>query len=110
MDTCRYFEFVLVADTIADVILLGCVADPDSGSGVFLTPGSGIRNRFFPDPGSHPHIFGNLMTIFWVESSIILCKVAQIFFFTSSKLIPRSRIRDKHPGSATLLIGFSFQI
>ncbi len=24
------------------------VADP--GSGAFLTPGSGIRNRFFPDP------------------------------------------------------------
>jgi hypothetical protein len=22
------------------------------GSGAFLTPGSGIRNRFFPDPGS----------------------------------------------------------
>ncbi len=30
------------------------VADPDPGSGIrcFLTPGSGIRNRFFPDPGS----------------------------------------------------------
>ncbi len=24
----------------------------DPGSGAFLTPGSGIRNRFFPDPGS----------------------------------------------------------
>jgi len=30
----------------------GSVADPDPGSGAFLTPGSGIRNRFFPDPGS----------------------------------------------------------
>jgi hypothetical protein len=28
------------------------VADPDPGSGSFLTPGSGIRNRFFTDPGS----------------------------------------------------------
>ncbi len=28
------------------------VADPDPGSGAFLAPGSGIRNRFFPDPGS----------------------------------------------------------
>jgi hypothetical protein len=28
------------------------VADPDPGSGTFLPPGSGIRNRFFPDPGS----------------------------------------------------------
>ncbi len=29
------------------------VADPDPGSSAFLTPGpgSGIRNRFFPDPG-----------------------------------------------------------
>jgi hypothetical protein len=28
------------------------VADPDPGSGAFLTPGSGIRNGFIPDPGS----------------------------------------------------------
>jgi hypothetical protein len=27
------------------------IADPDLGSGVFFTPGSGTRNRFFPDPG-----------------------------------------------------------
>jgi hypothetical protein len=35
------------------------VANPDPGSGVFLTPGSGIRNRFFriSDPGSQTHIF-----------------------------------------------------
>ena len=32
----------------------GSVADLDPGSGIgcFLTPGSGIRNRFFPDPGT----------------------------------------------------------
>jgi hypothetical protein len=33
----------------------------DPGSGAFLTPGSGIRNRFIPDPGSRildpKHIF-----------------------------------------------------
>jgi hypothetical protein len=28
------------------------VADPDPGLGAFLTAGSGIRNRFIPDPGS----------------------------------------------------------
>jgi hypothetical protein len=33
------------------------VANPDPGSGAFLTPGSGIRNRFFPDPGSQIHTF-----------------------------------------------------
>jgi hypothetical protein len=47
-------------------------ADPDPGSGAFLTPGSGIRNRFFPDPGSQPHTFESSMTVFWVKSSIIL--------------------------------------
>jgi hypothetical protein len=28
------------------------VVDPDPGSGAFLPQGSGIRNEFFPDPGS----------------------------------------------------------
>jgi hypothetical protein len=50
-----------------------------SGIGCFLTPGSGIRNRFFPDPGSQDHIFKSFLTIFLVKSSIILWKLAQIF-------------------------------
>jgi hypothetical protein len=33
------------------------VADPDPGSGAFLTSGSGIRNRFCLNPGSQTHIF-----------------------------------------------------
>jgi hypothetical protein len=37
---------------IISIIVLLSVADPDPGSGAFLTPGSGIRDRFFPDPGS----------------------------------------------------------
>ncbi len=39
---------------ICGSMLLISVADPDPGSGAFLTPGSGIRNRFFriPDPKS----------------------------------------------------------
>ncbi len=48
------------------------VADPDPGSGAFLTPGSGIRNRFFPDPGSQIHIFESLLTIIGVNRPIIL--------------------------------------
>jgi hypothetical protein len=48
-----------------------------------LDPGSGIG--FFP--GSQAHIFERSMTIFWVKS-IILCKLAQIFFFTCSKVKP----------------------
>jgi hypothetical protein len=49
----------------------------DLGYGAFLTP----------DPGSQTHIFESLVTIFWVKSSIILRKLAQIFVFTTSKLI-----------------------
>ncbi len=62
------------------------VADQDPGSGAFFTPGSGIRNRFFPDPGSQTHIFESLVTIFWVKSSIILWKLAKIFFFRLPKI------------------------
>jgi hypothetical protein len=40
------------------------VADPDPGSGAFLIPGFGIRNRIFPDPGSQTHIFQGIVTIF----------------------------------------------
>ncbi len=47
------------------------VADPDPGSGIgcFLSPGSGIRNRFIPDPGSRiPNLY------FWEPSDNFLGK------------------------------------
>jgi hypothetical protein len=34
------------------ILDLGVKKAPDPGSGAFLTPGPGIRNRFFPDPRS----------------------------------------------------------
>jgi hypothetical protein len=43
-----------------------------SGSGIRCLFDPGIRNRFFPDPGSQTHIFESLVTTFWVRSSIIL--------------------------------------
>ncbi len=46
-------------------LILDSVADPDPGSGTFLTPGSGIRNRFFPDPGSD-HYFRELKANFFL--------------------------------------------
>jgi hypothetical protein len=52
--------------------------DPDPCA--FLTPRYGIRNRFFPDPGFQTHIFESLLAIFGVKSSIILSKLAQLFF------------------------------
>ncbi len=39
-------------------------ADPDPGSGAFLTPGSEIREKYFPDPGSNSY--------FWELTSIVL--------------------------------------
>ncbi len=45
----------------------------------------GIRNRCFPDPGSQTHTFESLVTIFWAKSSIILWKLAQIFFLQHFK-------------------------
>jgi hypothetical protein len=115
----------------------------DPGLGAFLTPGSGIRNRFIPDPGSRipdpgsqTHIFESLLTTFWVKkfhnslkfgpnffleqfkNKILLnfgkfvatkkCLTKDFFFtplFCTCFWIrdPRSGIRDKHPGSATLL-------
>ncbi len=57
-------EVTLLAKVRPDTVLYS-VADPDPGSGAFLTPGSGIRNGFFfgsriSDPGS---IFGK--QFFW---------------------------------------------
>ncbi len=48
-------------------MILPSVADPDPGSVAFWTPGSGILDRFFLDPGSQTHIFERLETIFWVK-------------------------------------------
>jgi hypothetical protein len=52
--------------------------DPDPCA--FLTPRFMIRNRFFPDTGFQTHIFESLLAIFGVKSSIILSKLAQLFF------------------------------
>jgi hypothetical protein len=60
--------------------LLFSAADPDPGSGAFLTPGSGIG--FSRIPNSY---FESLVITFWVKSSIILWNLAHIVFFSSSK-------------------------
>jgi hypothetical protein len=56
------------------------------GSSAFLTPGSQDPEEVFPYPGPQTYIFERLMTIVGVKSSIILCKLAQIFSFASSKI------------------------
>jgi hypothetical protein len=49
------------------------VADPDPGSGAFLTPGSGIGFFRIPD---QTHIFESLVTIYWVENLYNSLKIA----------------------------------
>jgi hypothetical protein len=61
----------------------------DPGSGAFLTPGSGIRNRFFPDPGSRISDPGSQDHIFKSFDNFLGKKVLYIFenwpkFFSSA--------------------------
>ncbi len=115
----------------AGSVLVTSVADP--GSDALLTPGSGIRNRFFPDPGSQTHVFESLVKIesfenwpkFFQHSKhkiiINFVKFVATKKITTTNFSPLSfvalfgsgirdpgwikiRIRDKHPGSATLLV------
>ncbi len=60
------------------------VADPDAGSGAFLSldPGLGISFFWIPDP---IHISNSLLKIFWVKNTSILCQLTQIFLYTCSK-------------------------
>jgi hypothetical protein len=59
------------------------VADPDSESNAFLTPGSGSGMNN-PD-----HISQSLETIFWVKIILILW---------CGSMMEKNWIRDKHPG------------
>jgi hypothetical protein len=116
------------------------VADPDLGSGAFLTPGSGIRNRFIPDlrsripksyfselsdnflskkfcnslkfgPNFFLHLFKKKIILHFVKF-VATKKMYENKFFSAHLFCScfwirdagwvKIRIRDKHPGSATL--------
>jgi hypothetical protein len=51
--------------------------------------GSGIRNRFFTDPGSRTQIFDSLMTNFWIKVKFFL-----LFWCCCCIRDPRPEIRD----------------
>ena len=80
------FDDAVVTAVTAYVLVsvVASVADSDPGSGVFLTPGSGIRNRFFPDPGSQTHIFESLVTYFGKKYNTSL-KIGPNFFLQHFK-------------------------
>ncbi len=84
--------------------LLICVENPDPGFGAFLTPGSGMgKENHDPDPESgsgmnNPdHISESLEPIFWV-------KIFEFFDVDQGSGMEKIRNREKHPGSATLLL------
>ncbi len=97
------------------VIARSSVADPDSGSGAFLTPGSGMGKKsgsgsWMNNPN---HIFESLTKFFWVKilNFFDVDPGSGMKKFGSGSGIQNPRrkkvgsgIRDKHPGSATLAL------
>jgi hypothetical protein len=106
-----YDVFEIFTKTRVPVCLVLRIWDPvpfrplDPGSGAFLTPRSGgwVINQ---DPGSgsginNPdHISESLETIFWV-------KIRKFFDADPGSGMEKIRVRDKHPGSATLPVGMA---
>jgi hypothetical protein len=83
------------------------VADPDAGSGAFLTPGSGMGKKSGSGSGinNRDHISESLETIFGVKiiKFFDLDPGSGIFLtIDPGSGVEKNRIWDKHPGSATL--------
>ncbi len=91
-----------------DKCKLSSDAHPDPGSGAFLTPGSGMgkKSRSGSEIKVSDHIFESLETIFWVKIlKFFDADVDPGVFFTLDlgSGTEQLRIRDNHPGSATLV-------
>ncbi len=73
------------------------VANPDPGSVAFLTPGSGMGKKSGSGSGMNnpDHISESLETMFWI-------KILKFFDANPVSRMEKMRIRNKHPGSATL--------
>jgi hypothetical protein len=81
------------------------VADPDPGSDAFLTlyPGSGMGKKSMSGSGMFIHISDSLRTIIWVKNLNSGFRDPESFFYPGTGSgMEKIRIRDKHPGSATL--------
>jgi hypothetical protein len=99
LDTLLYLLGMSLLNTMA----ICSVADPDPGSGVFLTPGSGIC--FFPDTGfwillpyseSLVEIFWEKVIQFLLIRSIFFCTCLKIKSFTISvKLVATKKVRQQ---------------
>jgi hypothetical protein len=76
--------------------LASSVADPDPSSGAFLIPGSGIGKKSGSGMNNRDHLSEGLETSFWV-------KILKFFDADPRSGMEKIRIRDKHPGAATLL-------
>jgi hypothetical protein len=88
------------------------VADPDPGLGAFLTPGSGIRDGRKSasgsgiqdeQPGSYfLELRNHFFAFFGLKYLNSLMRIRHPGWRQFGSGMEKSRIRDKHPGSATL--------
>ncbi len=91
------------------------VADPDPGLGAFLTPGSGIRDGrksasgsgiLDEQPGSYFLVLRNHLFAFLGLKCLNSLRIRDPGWRQFGSGMGKSRIRDKHPGSATLWFYF----
>ncbi len=83
-----------------DWVRVSSVANPDPGLGAFLTPGSGNQD-------GRKSASGSGIRDEQPRSYVLELKNHFFAFFGVKILMEKSRIRDKHPGSATLRVGLS---
>ncbi len=95
-----YYTFECKKMSLLRVRYWSCVYFPsveDPGSGAFLTPGSGIRNRIFPDPGSQNPYLWELVTILSIGSHFFPLPIQKYITFNFATFVARketSRIRN----------------
>jgi hypothetical protein len=84
---CRYSSERAITSIICSTpsCTTGRMQGCESGSGVRCFFDPWIRDMFIPDPGSwipdsRPITYESFVTIFWIKSTIILCRLAKHFF------------------------------
>jgi hypothetical protein len=98
-------------DLDQDPLVRGSVAHPDPGSGAFLTPGSGMGRKSasgsgMNNPGSYVlELRNHFLGFLGLKYLNSLMRIRDRDRSDPGSGMEKSRIRDKHPGSATLVRG-----
>jgi hypothetical protein len=97
-----------LAEFDSNPVVLGSAADPDPGSGTILTPGSGMGKKLGSGSGmiNPENISDNVETIFvGLKYLNSLMRIRDPGWKKFGSGMEKIRIRYKHPGSATLVLG-----